>query len=57
MKKVYIIPELEKVLMDTEMPLSASGVTSNVGIDYGGIDEKGEQEPSVKGNSFDFEWE
>ena len=57
MKKKYNMPKLDEVLMETEMPLAASGVTSDIGIDYGGVDEEGEQDPSVKGNSFNFEWE
>lgn len=57
MKKKYNMPKLDEVLTETEMPLAASGVTSDIGIDYGGVDEEGEQDPSVKGNSFNFEWE
>ena len=40
-----------------ETPLAASGVSSNNGIGYGGVDEQGQKDPDVKANPFDFEWE
>lgn len=52
MKKRYIIPETKVVLLHGETILSASGVTSNNGIGYGGVDEQGELDPEVKGNPY-----
>lgn len=52
MKKRYIIPETNVVRMYGETILSVSGVISNNGIDYGGVDEEGELDPEVKGNPF-----
>lgn len=34
------------------MPLAASGVTSDLGIGYGGVDSNGTQEADVKENYF-----
>ena len=34
------------------MIASSDGVTSNNGIEYGGVDEGGELDPSVKANPF-----
>ena len=35
-----------------ELPLAVSGVTSNNGIGYGGVDEDGSHEADVKGNPY-----
>lgn len=39
--------------MDAEQMLAASGVTSNNGIGWGGVDIEGDEDPSVKEDSFD----
>jgi hypothetical protein len=57
MKKTYIIPEMSVVLMQHETSLAVSGVSSNNGIGYGGVDDQGQKDPDVKANPFDFEWE
>lgn len=57
MKRTYIIPEMHVVPCLQSLPIAASGVTSNNGIGYGGVDEGGTLEPEVKENTFDFEWE
>ena len=57
MKKRYIIPEMKVVRLHGETILSASGVTSNNGIGYGGVDVDGSLDADVKENNFEFEWE
>ena len=57
MKKTYIIPHVSIVQVNDEKPIAASGVNSNNGIGYGGVDENGSLDPAVKENTFDFEWE
>lgn len=57
MKKTYIIPYVSSIKILDEKPIATSGVGSNNGITYGGVDESGTIEPSVKENTFDFEWE
>ena len=56
MKKKYIIPETKVVLLHGETILSASGVVGKIGNDdnigFGGVDEKGELDPEVKGNPY-----
>ena len=48
MKKTYIQPLTEVVRMGTMSFICASkGVTSNNGIDYGGVDEDGSKDPSA----------
>ena len=53
-KKNYVCPlvELEEAECCTSM-MAVSGVISNNGIDYGGIDEDGDLEPSVKESRWD----
>ena len=49
MKKTYIQPLTEVVQMGTWNFICASkGVTSNNGIDYGGVDEDGELDPASR---------
>ena len=57
MKKTYIIPKMRIHVVYHEQPLAASGVVSDKGIGYGGVDTEGTQDPDVKANNFDFEWE
>jgi hypothetical protein len=40
------------MLIEQEQPLAASGVVSNNGIGFGGVDEGGNLDPEVKGNVF-----
>ena len=58
MKKTYIIPVVGVVATQCELPLAGSGVASNNGIGYGGVDTDGTLDPEVKeGGTFDFDWE
>ncbi len=50
--KTYIIPCTSVMLIEQEQPLAASGVVSNNGIGFGGVDEGGNLDPEVKGNVF-----
>ena len=51
MKKLYIIPQTSTMLILHEVPLAVSGIGSNKGIGYGGVDTDGTLDPSVKGNT------
>ena len=44
MKKTYIKPSVEVDGMETETFICGS-VTSEIGIDYGGVDEDGDKDP------------
>ncbi len=57
MKKIYIIPEIQVEQAESVMPLATSGVTSNNGIGYGGVDQAGTLDPSTKENPFEFEYQ
>ena len=49
MKKKYIGPSIETDGMDTETIICGSkGVTSNVGMTYGGVDEDGDLDPESR---------
>jgi hypothetical protein len=49
MKKTYMKPSAEVVRMGMTMMICTSeGVTSNNGIDYGGVDEDGEKDPAAR---------
>ena len=52
MKKTYIIPNVCVQAVTQELPLTGSGVTSNNGIGYGGVDEDGSKEANVKENPY-----
>lgn len=60
MKKAYINPRISMQAVSSMMPLAGSqDVTSNNGITYGGVDEEGEKDPSVKQNHYnvwDDDW-
>ena len=58
MKKTYIAPNTVVVEIESEMILSASGVSSKTGIGYGGVDTEGSMEAEAKssGSCEDF-WE
>lgn len=57
MKRRYLVPEAEAIKTEASKPLAGSGVTSSIGIGYGGVDTDGELDPSVKEDYFDFKWE
>ncbi|MDD7096789.1 MAG: hypothetical protein SPH23_06995 [Prevotella sp.] len=58
MKKTYIAPNTDVVEIESEMILAASGVSSNTGIGYGGVDTDGSMDAEAKsvGSSWDY-WE
>ena len=58
MKKTYIAPNTVVVEIESEMILAASGVHSDKGIGYGGVDTEGSMEAEAKssGGCEDF-WE
>ena len=58
MKKTYIAPNTDVVEIESEMILAASGVSSDTGIGYGGVDTEGSMEAEAKstGSCEDF-WE
>ena len=57
MKKTYLSPSMRVTETQHELPLAASGVTSDLGIGYGGVDSNGTQEADVKDDAFSFTWE
>lgn len=46
-KNAYITPDIQEVKIDNVQLLSGSGVTSDNGIDFGGIDQEGTIDPSA----------
>lgn len=58
MKKIYMSPiaEILECLVEDTV-LAASGVTSNNGMDFGGIDEEGDKEAQIRMlfNNFQFD--
>lgn len=49
MKTLYITPSVEILELSTENMIATSGVTSDNGIGYGGVDEDGSLTPSSNG--------
>ena len=58
MKKTYIAPNTDVVEIESETILAASGVNSDTGIGYGGVDTDGCMDAEAKsvGSSWDY-WE
>ena len=58
MKKTYIAPNTDVVEIESEMILAESGVYSNTGIGYGGVDTEGSKDAEAKsiGSCWDL-WE
>ena len=57
MKKTYLQPSTEMVIIGTTTMICGSeGVSSDNGIDYGGVDEEGELEPASRRRRRDV-WE
>ena len=49
MKKTYVTPQMETMVMDTASLLSDSkSVTGPDGIGYGGVDEDGTKDPASR---------
>ena len=54
MKKIYVIPRVKQETAECCTILASSGgVIGNNGIGYGGVDDSGDKEPSVK----EFLWD
>ena len=53
MKKKSVCPLLKQEEAECCQMLALSGINSNNGIGYGGVDRDGDQEPSVK----EFLWD
>lgn len=49
MKKTYLVPVCNMVRMEEEEMVATSGMTSDNGIGYGGVDVDGNWDPEVKG--------
>jgi hypothetical protein len=56
MKKQYIVPSVRMMESESEELLTASGVRSDRGITYGGVDTEGEHEADSRRMRFDS-WE
>ena len=60
MKKLYITPLMKQEQAEASEILASSGVGSDIGIGYGGVDTGGTLDPSVKTindvNVWDDEW-
>ena len=54
MKATYMAPELQILKANTGMLLQ---VSSEIGISYGGVDEKGNLDPAVKNNILDLDFD
>ena len=52
MKKTYIAPEAELLMLNVEMPLAMS---DNQGNGFGGVDD-GTHDPDVKGDDVQWDW-
>ena len=48
MKKTYIAPNTDVVEIESERLLAASGVYSDTGIGYGGVDTEGSKDAEAK---------
>ena len=48
MKKRYMIPAIDKVLMEDEVELLSGSVTGTNGIGYGGVDTEGSKDPDAR---------
>ena len=52
-KKTYIVPAIAEEAVLTEQFLAVSGVSSDNGIGYGGVDTEGEKDPSSRRDAWD----
>lgn len=50
MKTIYITPSMEILELSVENMIATSGVYSDNGIGYGGVDEEGTLTPSSRGH-------
>ena len=52
-KKTYIVPAIAEEAVLTEQFLADSGVSSDNGIGYGGVDTEGSKDPSSRRDAWD----
>ena len=52
-KKTYIVPAIAEEAVLTDQLLADSGVSSDNGIGYGGVDTEGEKDPSSRRDAWD----
>lgn len=52
-KKIYIVPAIAEEAVLTEQFLADSGVSSDNGIGFGGVDTEGEKDPSSRRDAWD----
>ena len=62
MKKIYIQPQTDvcEIQVSTQILAGSPGViggNAGEGVGYGGIDDSGEKDPDVKGNSWGDIWD
>ena len=53
MKKIYVCPLMKQEEAECCTMVALSGISSNNGIGYGGVDKSGDEEPAVK----EFLWD
>lgn len=46
-RKIYVTPTMETIEVKANQLLMASGVSSDLGIGFGGVDEEGTLDPSA----------
>ena len=52
-KKTYIVPAIAEEAVLTDQLLADSGVSSDNGIGYGGVDTEGSKDPSSRRDAWD----
>ena len=55
MKKIYIVPAIDQVLMEDEVELLYGSVKGSNGIGYGGVDTEGSKDPDARWFDLDEE--
>ena len=48
MKKIYMVPSIDQVLMEDEVELLYGSVKGSNGIGYGGVDTEGSKDPDAR---------
>ena len=55
MKKTYMVPSIDQVLMEDEVELLSGSVKGSNGIGYGGVDTEGSKDPDARYYDLDEE--
>ena len=55
MKKTYMVPSIDQVLMEDEVELLYGSVKGSNGIGYGGVDTEGSKDPDARYYDLDEE--